>query len=233
MNEKDHCADAIAKKAAGEYAAGMVQDGMLIGLGTGSTTAFFIEALGRRCKEEGLCIKALASSKQSMLHAESLGIPMEDDQRVATLDLTVDGADEIDTEKNMIKGGGGALFREKLLAKSSHEMVVIVDQNKLVERLGSFPLPVEISPFIYRATLTRLEEHGYTGSLRLNRDSGIYITDNGNYIFDIVFRTPLTDPQATENNLLHIEGVIETGLFLHIAGRVIVGYRDGLVKIQS
>lgn len=233
MSLQDNLLIRNAKKAAGEAGAQLIESGMLVGLGTGSTAAFFIEALGRRCKEEGLKIQAVATSKQSMQQAQRVGIPLEDDRNISYLDLTVDGADEIDPHKNMIKGGGGALLREKLLALSSKEMIVIVDENKFVPYLGTFPVPVEISPFVYQATLSRIQEKGYRGTLRLNRDLTIYATDNGNYIFDIHFKKLLVDPKKMHEKLRSIGGVIETGLFFDIAGRIVVGYQDGLVKIQT
>lgn len=224
---------AIAKKAAGQAAAQFIQDGMLIGLGTGSTTAYFIEALGQRCLE-GLRISAVASSIRSTQQAQQVGIPLYDNQLISHLDLTIDGADEIDPYKNMIKGGGGALLREKLLAYSSKEMIVLVDDTKLVKHLGTFPLPIEIASFAYQTTLKRLEAHGYQGALRLNPDKKtIYLTDNGNYIFDIQSTTPILDPQTEHKRLKEITGVIETGLFFHVAARMVIGYPDGFVKIQA
>jgi ribose 5-phosphate isomerase A len=222
----------IAKKAAGQAAANLIQDGMLVGLGTGSTASFMIEALGQRCRE-GLNIRAVATSQQSMQQAKQLGIPLEDDQHISSLDITIDGADEIDHHKNMIKGGGGALLREKLLAQSSHEMIVIVDENKLVDYLGAFPVPAEIASFAYQTTLCRLENQGYQFVLRLNRDGTIYLTDNGNYIVDIQFDKPILNPQAENERLRLITGVLETGFFFNVAKRVIVGYVDGFIKIQT
>jgi len=222
-----------AKKAAGHAGAMLVQSGMLIGLGTGSTAAFFIKALGRRCREEGLKIRAIATSQRSADQAREIGIPLEDEQNITMLDLTIDGADEIDPHKNMIKGGGGALFREKLLARSSQEMIVLVDETKLVSSLGAFPVPVEISSFLYRSTLSKLHDQGYSGTLRLNRDSSFYLTDNGNYIVDINIKKPIVDPETHHKKLRDITGVIETGLFFKIAGRVVIGYQDGFAKVET
>lgn len=230
MNQ-DHSQIHLAKKAAGEAAAKLVENDMTIGLGTGSTAWFFIEALSRRC-HEGLKIQAVASSEQSMQQAMAAGIPLIDNQKMRSLDLTVDGADEIDINKNMIKGGGGALLREKILASSSQEMVVIVDENKLVKQLGAFPVPVEIASFGYRSTLDRLENQGYQGRIRLNKDNSIYLTDNGNYIADIRFQHSILNPQAEHVKLMEITGVLATGLFFGIAGRVIVGYPNGKVDIR-
>ena len=222
----------IAKKAAGKAAAELIEEGMLVGLGTGSTASFFIEALGKRCRE-GLKISAIATSQQSTRQAEQLGIPLKDPETITSLDVTVDGADEIDHHKNMIKGGGGALLREKILAQSSQEMIVIIDETKLVDHLGTHPLPVEIAQFIYRSTLQRLEAKGYQGVLRLKRDNMPYLTDNGNYIVDIQYSTPITDPIKEQEKLKSITGVIETGLFYQLAGRIVIGYEDGFVKVRA
>lgn len=221
-----------AKKAAADTAASLIQNGMLVGLGTGSTAYFFIEALGKKC-HEGLKITAAATSDRSTQQAKALGIPLIENSSIIMLDVTVDGADEIDLQKNMIKGGGGALLKEKILAKSSKEMIVIVDETKLVKHLGAFPLPVEISPFAYPATLLRLNHLGYRGKLRLNPDQSIYLTDNSNYIFDIHFDSPILNPGAENDLLKSIVGVIDTGLFLNMAGRVIIGYEDGRIKIET
>lgn len=224
---------AAAKKAAGEEAAKWVRSDMVIGLGTGSTTAYFIEALGRRCREENLNIRAVASSLESQRKAEEQGIPLQSEQSILTLDLTVDGADEIDPQKNMIKGGGGALLREKLLASCSQQMIVIVDENKVVQHLGAFPVPVEISPFVYLTTIRRLENQGYQGKLRIKQDQTPYVTDNGHYIFDVSFNRVIDRPKEEHEKLRLITGVLETGLFFHLATRVIIGYSDGFVKIQT
>lgn len=205
---------------------------MLVGLGTGSTAAFFIEALGKRC-QAGLKISAVATSQQSTRQAQQLGIPLKDPNTIISLDITVDGADEIDHHKNMIKGGGGALLREKLLAQSSKEMIVIIDETKLVNHLGDHPLPIEMTPFVYRTTLHRLEMLGYQGTLRMNREGNLFVTDNGNYIFDIQYSAPILDPQKEQERLKSMTGVIETGFFFHLAKRVIIGYEDGFVKIRT
>jgi ribose 5-phosphate isomerase A len=231
MTKTDFTPIVVAKKAAGNAAAEIIQDGMLIGLGTGSTASFFIEALGKRCRE-GLKITAVATSQQSSRQAQQMGIPLEDPETINSLDITVDGADEIDHNKNMIKGRGGALLREKILAQSSHEMIVIVDETKLIDHLGICPVPVEISRFVYRSTLQRLASKGYHGELRRNRDNTPYTTDNGNYIVDIQFQIPIIDPVKEHECLKNITGVIETGFFFNIAGRVVIGYEDGLVKVH-
>jgi ribose 5-phosphate isomerase A len=232
MTKTDSNPILIAKKAAGTAAAELIQDGMLVGLGTGSTASFFIEALGKRC-QQSLNITAIATSQQSTTQAQKLGIPLIDPNTITSLDITVDGADEMDHHKNMIKGGGGALLREKLLALSSREMVVIIDETKLVDHLGTHPLPIEIAPFLYLSTIHRLEEQGYRGVLRLTRDNQPFVTDNGNYIFDIQYDRPILDPIAEHQALKSIAGVLETGLFFHVAGRVVIGYEDGYHKIRE
>ncbi len=221
----------LAKKAVANTAAEFVEDGMLVGLGSGSTAQFFIERLAKRCKE-GLSIKAVASSKTSGVLAKKHGIPLIDIEKISTLDLTVDGADEIDSEKRMIKGGGGAFVREKIVAAMSREMVVIVDESKLVPQLGTRKLPVEVLPFAHNATAHHLAKGGYKGSWRKNPDGSHYITDNQNLIFDIQFDEPCSGPEKEHDALLRIPGVIDTGFFFNLAGRVIIGFFDGQIVIQ-
>lgn len=220
-----------AKKSAGYAAATFVKDGMIVGLGTGSTAVFFIEKLIERCRE-GLKVLAVATSARSESMARKGGISIIDINTISSIDLTVDGADEIDKEKRMIKGGGGALLREKIVASMSKEMIVVVDESKLVDRLGKFPLPVEIIPFAYTATIHRIEQLGYNGGLRLNSFGDVYLTENGNYIYDIHFKTLIHDSEKLHHQLREIVGVVESGLFIHLAGRVVIGYKDGHVEIR-
>lgn len=221
------------KAAAGEAAAKLVQDGMLVGLGTGSTAAFLILSLGQRCTKENLQIKAVATSIASEKLARMVGIPLIDPNDVELLDITLDGADEVDPHKNMIKGRGGALLREKILAQSSKEMVVIVDASKMVKELGKCPVPLEIAQFGFGTTCLRLKELGYHGSLRCNQDGTLYRTDNQNYIVDLVFDKPILDPAGLHQKLKVITGVIETGLFFKVAGRVIIGHENGKIEIRQ
>ncbi len=221
-----------AKKNVGEAAAALIKSGMTVGLGTGSTSSAFITALAARCVE-GLNIKCVASSKASHALAQSLSIPLIDISTVNRLDITVDGADEIDDEKNMIKGGGGALMREKILAAMSDEMVVIVDEGKVVSRLGKFPLPVEILPFGLPATIQHLATLGYKGEIRGKANGEPFITENGNVIYDLHLPTRIEDPKRLYNTLLNIPGVLENGLFIGYAGRVLIGRFDGKVEIRQ
>ncbi|MBI2810285.1 MAG: ribose-5-phosphate isomerase RpiA [Candidatus Melainabacteria bacterium] len=219
------------KKAVGYQAAELIESGMRVGLGTGTTAHYFIERLGERCRA-GLKIHAVASSQASRDLAEKGQIPLLEMEKVTSLDLTVDGADEIDPEKRMIKGGGGALVREKILASISHEMVVIVDETKLVPSLGKHKLPVEIVPFASHATAHNIKKAGYSGTFRKNKDGSLFHSDNNNLILDIHFESLREDPEADHEVLIHIPGVVDTGFFFHLAGRVIVGFADGQVVIK-
>ncbi len=220
------------KKSIGYRAADFIQDGMIVGLGTGSTAKYFIEKLAQRIHQEDLHIQAVASSKRSLEQALSLKIPMIDINSICHVDITIDGADEIDKEKRMIKGGGGALVREKIVASMSREMIVIVDESKISPLLGRKKLPVEVIPFGHTATLHKIKKLGHSATIRMNPESNtVYITDNGNYIIDIFFSHLLLNPEQEEKNLLQIPGVVDTGFFFHLAGRVIIGFSDGQITI--
>lgn len=213
------------KKAAALKALDFVKEGMLIGLGTGSTVRYFIEALGEAVKKKKLHVAALATSISSEKLAQEYGILLLDAAKVDQLDLTVDGADEIDSKKRMIKGGGGALLREKITAKMSREMIVIVDAEKVVKHLGKHPLPLEILPWGQKATERELNELGFKGKFREK------LSDNGNALFDIHFDKPLSNPEEIEAKLVEIPGVVTTGFFFGLATRVIVGYSADEVEI--
>lgn len=225
------CSKDLGKKAAALFAANLVQDGMIIGIGTGSTAAYFIQFLSKRCKE-GLKIHAVATSEKSKMMAEKEGIPLIDANLVESLDLDIDGADEITPQKQIIKGGGGALLREKIVAYMSKEMIVVIDESKRVEKLGHFPLPVEIVPFAHVATVKHLKSKNFNGKMRRNEKNEFFVTDNGNYIYDIYFENGIDHPLDVERKIKKIPGVVETGFFLEIAGRVIVGFNDGLVEVR-
>ncbi len=214
-----------AKRTAARAAIDLIRDNMLIGLGTGTTTQIFIHLLNERVKK-GLKIRALASSKESQQLAKQGGIPLLDPATCTQLDLTVDGADEIDSQKRMIKGGGGALVREKIVAAMSKKMVVIVDSSKLVDRLGKRPLPVEVIPFGAEATKKHLQDIGYKSTWRH------FTTDNGNWILDIHFDTPRAHPEKDHAAIIDIPGVVDTGFFFNLAHQVIIGYPDGRVETR-
>ncbi len=219
------------KKAVGYKAAEFVENGMTVGLGTGSTAFFFIEKLIQRC-QSGLKIRAVASSDRSLQQAKDGKIPLIDIDTVTAIDLTVDGADQIDPQKRMIKGGGGAHVREKIVASMSKEMIVIVDESKLVPELGRCKLPVEIIPFAKRAIMHHIEKAGFRGEFRKTKDGGLFVTDNGNNLIDIHLDGERKNPEADHETLIHIPGIVDTGFFFNLAGRVIVGFADGQVVVK-
>jgi ribose 5-phosphate isomerase A len=222
--------NSVAKQMAGRAAANLIENGMIVGLGTGSTANYFIDSLILRCKE-GLKIKAIATSKQSYIRAQNGGIPLIDINDISILDVTVDGADQIDSQKQMIKGAGGALLCEKIIASSSREMIVVIDESKLVKTLGNQLLPVEIVTFGFKATMRKLELLGLSGILRMSDSSTPFTTDMGNFIVDIQLPTPIRDLEVLNQQILAIPGVIETGFFFNIAGRVIIGKNDGSYQL--
>lgn len=220
------------KKAVGMKAAGLVEDGMLVGLGTGSTASFFIKSLIERCRA-GLKITAVSSSVRSLEMAKDGGIPVLSMDDVTSIDLTIDGADEVDPNFRLIKGGGGALLREKIIASTSKQMVVIVDESKLVNVLGKFGLPVEIVPFGYNATIAKIKRAGYEGSLRKKQDGSVYLTDNGNFIYDIHAPNSFPEPEKDHDMIINIPGVVETGFFFNLPLRLLVGRKDGSVDFVT
>lgn len=222
--------DAI-KNNVGQAAAALVEPGMVVGLGTGSTAAYFVKHLIERCRK-GLKVHAIASSQAIAAQAAQGGIPLLDPHQVSSLDLTVDGADEIDTLKQMIKGAGGALVREKILAGMSREMIVIVDESKLVSQLGKAKLPVEVIPFGHLATQCHIQKLGWKATLRTDREKKPFVTDNGNYLYDIHFDHPRSHPEKDHETLISLPGVVDTGFFFHLAGRVIIGFFDGQIVVR-
>lgn len=215
-----------AKDAAGKAACELIQDHMTVGLGTGSTVQYFIQHLGEKCRG-GLKVSACATSRGTEIQAKKNKIPLQDIDQFTSFDIVVDGADEIDPQKQMIKGGGGALLREKIVASMTKNMVVIIDESKYVKRLGKFPLPVEILPFAHQVTLKKLEE--FHPMLRL-RDRSPFLTDNQNYIADLHLEA-IEFLEKLDQILHHIPGVLETGLFLNFAKTVIVGYSNGSTRL--
>jgi ribose 5-phosphate isomerase A len=222
------------KKAAAEEALKLVEDGMVLGLGTGSTAAFFVSALGRRIAEDGLRISAIPTSVQTETQAHSLRLPLTTLAQHAQIDLTIDGADEVERGTlYLIKGHGGALLREKIVAAASRRMVVIADETKLVERLGSLvSVPIEVVRFGWQATGRRLTELGGNPSLRLGSDKKPYVTDSGNYIMDCAFG-PIEKPKEIAHHLDHVVGAVEHGLFLGYTQEVIVGGREGVQTFKK
>ena len=219
------------KKAAAEAAAKLVDDGMVVGLGTGSTAAFLVSALGRRVAKENLRIVGIPTSERTAEHARTLNIPLTTFAEHGHIDLTIDGADEIEPRTlGLIKGHGGALLREKIVAAASSRMIVVGDETKIVERLGvRESVPVEVVSFGWQVTLRRLEKLGASAILRSGLDKKTFVTDGGNYIIDCKF-DGIANAKELAHHLDHIVGAIENGLFLGLASQAIVGGRDG-VKI--
>jgi len=213
------------KKRAGEEAAKYVKDGMVVGLGTGSTVKYTIIKLGEMVKE-GLDIIGIPTSLATEKLAREKGIKLGDLNDYDYIDLTIDGADEVDGNLNLIKGGGGALLREKMIAYASNYEIIVVDESKVKNYLGDFPLPVEIVKFGYKKTMKNLESLGCKPSLRLKNEIP-YITDNGNYIIDCKFEKIL-QPEKIERKIDEIPGVVEIGLFINLANEVIVGKKEGI-----
>ena len=217
-----------AKKAAAEQAVAYIKDGMTVGLGTGSTAYWAIHGIAALIKEQGLSLRAVASSQSSEALARELGIPIAPFHEVDVIDITIDGADEVDDRLHLIKGGGGALLREKILAVNSKRMIVIADESKRVETLGRFPLPVELVPFAENWTLNAIARLGCEARIRL-KDGKPFVTDNGNWIADCSFGA-IPDPTSLAVSLNRIPGVVENGLFAGIASSVVIGCEDGSVR---
>ena len=219
------------KKSAGERAADHVAHDMIVGLGTGSTAYFAIIRLAERIREEALRIRCIPTSERSATLARELGIPLTSFAEVLHVNLTIDGADEVDPAFNLIKGGGGALLREKFVACASETELIIVDESKLKARLGAFPLPVEVVPFGWQMTQRRLREIG--GDVRFrSSDNGPFVTDNGNYILDCSFGV-IQDPPALEREIVGTCGVVECGIFSGLATRIIIGKSDGSLEERT
>lgn len=219
------------KKLVGIEAANYVTDGMFVGLGTGSTAYYMIEELGRRVREENLDIVGVPTSLRSKEQAVSLNIPLRDVNEVPFIDVTIDGADEFNNDFQGIKGGGGALLFEKVVANMSKKNIWIVDESKHVEHLGKFPLPVEVIPFGSQAIFVEFAVKGYRPEWRLD-GSERYKTDSGNYIIDLHLEK-IHDPKALSDELKLMVGVVEHGLFLDIANLVIKGTKEGIIKLEK
>lgn len=219
------------KKQAGIKAAEYVKDGMVVGLGTGSTAYYFVEELGRRLKEEGLSITGVTTSSQTTEQAERLGIPLKSVDDIDVIDVTVDGADEVDPHFNGIKGGGGALLMEKIVATPTKEYIWVVDGSKLVDVLGAFKLPVEVVPYGSDRLFRQFEKAGYRPSYR-QKDSERFVTDMKHYIIDLDLQT-IEAPQLLGRQLKAMVGVVEHGLFNGMVNKVIVASHDGIRILEN
>ncbi len=227
-----------AKFVAAKRAVDFVEDGMRVGLGTGSTAAWMVRCLGELVREEGMRIKGVPTSARTAHLAREVGIEVVSLDEAKWLDLTIDGADEFDGELNLIKGGGGALLQEKIVATASDQMIVIADIGKQVERLGAFPLPIEVIPFGWQTTKTLVEEMLISMDV-LGRDATLrmvgerpFVTDEGNHILDLHLNR-IGNPRQLALVLNQVPGVVENGLFIDICDIVVVGYGDGRVEVRD
>jgi len=227
-----------AKYAAARRAVDLVEDGMKLGLGTGSTAAWMVRALAERARDEGLRLTCVPTSMRTAELARELGLKVVPLDEAGWLDLTIDGTDEFDADLTLIKGGGGALLMEKIVATASDRMVVITDASKEVKTLGAFPLPVEVIPFGWQASRMLIEEllnamdvMGTQATLRMN-GSRPFLTDEGNHILDLALGR-IGNPRQLSLALNQVPGVVENGLFIDICDVVVIGYSDGKVEMRD
>ncbi|MHA8110691.1 ribose-5-phosphate isomerase RpiA [Lactobacillaceae bacterium Melli_B4] len=225
MNQDD------LKKNVGIEAVKYIQDGMTVGLGTGSTVKYLVEALGERVKNENLNIVGVPTSNRTAKRAKQLGIIVKNIDEVDHIDLTIDGADQIDADYQGIKGGGIAHLREKIVAINSKKNIWIVDESKLTKQLGSFPLPVEVIPYGSQQLFKRFKKRGYNPKFRMDGDRFI-LTHSKNYIIDLGLGK-IGDPHKLARNLKNMTGVVEHGLFLDLVNTIIVGHQDGIETINA
>jgi len=214
------------KQRSAEAACEYVKDGMIVGLGTGSTAEFAVKKIGELVRN-GLSIRGIPTSDATKILAESEGIPLIEFSETMFIDLTIDGADEIDANLNMIKGGGAALLREKIVASASREEIIIVSVSKLVQQLGAFPLPVEVIPFGWQVVFNQLESLQGNPELRLKQGQPS-VTDQGNFIVDCHFRK-IENPEQLEQHLNMIPGVVENGLFINLCTRMIMADGENII----
>ena len=221
------------KELAATKAASYVQDGMVVGLGTGSTADFAIRALGARAEEEGLEVQCVPTSDASARLGESLGLDIQSLEDQPVIDLTIDGADEVDPQMDLVKGLGGALLREKIVAAASTREVIIVDPSKVVDRLGTrSPLPVEVVPFAWSLAQMRLMELSRLADLRQGSTGETFVTDNGNFIIDCHFdEAGIVNAKELELAVNAIPGVVENGLFVELADIISIGQDDNQVRV--
>ncbi|WP_301358512.1 ribose-5-phosphate isomerase RpiA [Enterococcus spodopteracolus] len=220
------------KQLVGIKAAEFVEDGMIVGLGTGSTAYYMVEEIGRRMREEGLKITGVTTSSGTKAQAESLGIPLKSIDEVPVVDLTIDGADEISADFQGIKGGGAALLFEKIVASYSKQTIWIVDGSKMVDQLGRFPLPVEVIPYGSQQLLRLFKEKNYQPVLRQTETGETVVTDSGHYIIDLHLER-IEDPEKLATYLDQLVGVVEHGLFLNMVSKVVIASENGVSVLDT
>lgn len=230
MSEKNPTSEINDKQRVAIHAANLVEDGMVVGLGTGSTANYFIEQLAQRKQQQNLQFTAVASSVVSTIKAQQLGLNMLAIEHLSQLDLYVDGADEVSPEMSLLKGRGFDLVKEKLLAKASADFYVLVDNSKIVNRIGElFPIPVEVAPFSWKMVLRSLQQMGGSGDLRKNANGdGLAISSQGNLIVDVVFDTSLNTKELNFE-LNAVPGIIEHGIFYQLATAILIGDKGEVI----
>src|SRR5439155_13586639 len=220
----------LAKKNVGAYAADLVKPGMVFGLGSGTTVYWLVQELATRISQ-GLEITAVPTSEDTKRLAEQAGLRVIDLNEIERLELTIDGADEIDPRGQLIKGGGGALLQEKIVAAASKELIIIADSSKLVASLGKFPLPVEVIPFGYKQVEHQILDSGICNKINLRKKDGkAFVSDHHHYILDCECEK-IVDASSLNISLHLIPGVVETGLFIDMANKALIGYEDGRIEM--
>ena len=226
------------KYASAKFALNFIKDGMKIGLGTGSTASWFVVLLGDLIRSKGINISSVSTSKFTKKLAESVGIEVLNLDELINLDLTVDGTDEFDDKLNLIKGGGGALLQEKIVASASSEMIVIADESKCVDKLGNFPLPIEVVPFGVQSTKALIDQLlyslGYSEALGVirSKNDNVFITDESNNIIDYKL-SKIEDAEELSNKLNSLPGVVENGIFVNLCSKVIVAEPNGNIVLHT
>jgi ribose 5-phosphate isomerase A len=215
-----------AKRNAAEEAVRFVKDGMVVGLGTGSTAKIVVDLIGKKLSKD-FKIKGMPTSIKTKRQAEKLGIELIDIDDQDIIDLAIDGADEVAPDMSLIKGLGGALLREKKVEKKAKELIIIVDESKIVEKLGRGELPVEVSSESHDLIATKIENTGCKAKLRLENNGEVFVTDNKNYIYHCLFPNGIENPKEIDKKLQNIDGVRDTGLFINMATKIIVGNEEG------
>ncbi|WP_404456185.1 ribose-5-phosphate isomerase RpiA [Virgibacillus necropolis] len=208
------------KKIAGEHSVQFIEDGMTVGLGSGTTVYWMMKKLGELVKK-GLVVHGVPSSRKTERWAHEFGISLKTLAEIDEIDIAIDGADEIDGQLNLIKGGGGSLVREKIIDSFANHLIIIADESKMVSELGSYPLPIEVTPFGWEITAKKISQLGCKPEIRV-KDNQVFISDNGNHILDCRFER-ISDPKTLHENLKLLVGVVETGLFIEMTDKVIIG----------
>ena len=214
-----------AKRNAAKEAVKFVENGMIVGLGTGSTSRIAVDMIGKKLSQD-FQIKGMPTSIETERQAENLGIQLIGIDETDCIDIAIDGADEVSPDLSLIKGLGGALLREKKVEKKAKQLIIIVDEGKIVEKLGRGFLPVEVSTENHKKTASEIEKLGCKAELRVETNEEPFLTDNQNYIYHCLFEKGIEDPNVLDKSLLRIDGVKDTGLFLNMANKIIIGNTD-------